>query len=277
MGQLTGRVAIVTGAARGQGRAQAVALAGAGATVVASDISATGAGTVDYPLGTSADLAETVELIRSAGGSASAAVADIRATADVDRLVESTVAGHGRIDIFVANAGICGHAALADISDEVWHDMIDTNLGGTFRCVRAVVPHMRRQRYGRVVAISSGAGRAGMATLGHYAASKWGVIGLIKSLALEVAADGITANVVCPGAVSTPMIHNDATYRLFRPDLERPTLDDVRPSFAARNPMGVPWLEPEDVARAVLFFATDPGRTSGAVLDLSLASSADRP
>ena len=275
MSQLKDRVAIVTGAARGQGRAHALALAAAGATVVATDIGSRGT-TAEYAVAGRGDLDETVELVRAAGGAAHAVVADMRDTAGVDELVRSTVDAHGRVDILVANAAICGFVPVADISDEVWTDMIDINLTGTFRCVRAVIPHMRRERYGRIVAISSGAGRTGMANLGHYAASKWGMIGLIKSVALEVAADGITANVVCPTAVGTPMIHTAAGFARSRPDIGNPTLDDVRETYAARNPMGVPWLEPEDVTRAVMYFATDTGATSGAVLDVSLGTSAGR-
>ena len=275
MTQLKDRVAIVTGAARGQGRAHALALAAAGATVVATDIGARPT-TAEYAVASRSDLDETVELVRAAGGKALAVVADLRETAGVDALVESTVDAYGRVDILVANAAICGFAQVTEISDESWADMIDINLTGTFRCVRAVIPHMRRERYGRIVAISSGAGRTGMARLGHYSASKWGVIGLIKSVALEVAADGITANVVCPTAVATPMIHNATGFARTRPDLEHPTVEDVRDTYAARSPMGVPWLEPEDVTRAVMYFATDRGTTSGAVLDVSLGGSAGR-
>ncbi len=133
---------------------------------------------------------------------------------------------------------------------------------------------------GRIVAISSGAGRAGMRHLAHYSALKWGLIGLVKTVALETAAHGVTANVVCPTSVATPMLLNDATFGVFCPDIERPTIDDVRPRLAALSPMGgpmgVPWLRPEDVSRAVLYLVTDPGYTSGSVVEVNLATSAAR-
>ncbi|GLY65453.1 mycofactocin-coupled SDR family oxidoreductase [Amycolatopsis taiwanensis] len=275
MGQLDGRVALVTGGARGQGRAHARALAAQGAHVVVCDIAAQ-VPTVAYPMATAEDLDETVETIRAAGGMASAATVDVRDSKAVDEVVGRTVAEFGRLDVLVANAGICGFSRVTDISDDSWHDMIETNLGGVFRCVRAVLPHMTGAGYGRIVATSSGAGRGGMATLGHYVAAKWGLIGLIKSVALETARTGVTANVVCPTTVRTPMVVNDASFATFCPGVERPEVDDVVARLAAMDPMGVPWLEPEDVTRAVLYFVTDPGRTSGTVLEVDLATSARR-
>jgi NAD(P)-dependent dehydrogenase (short-subunit alcohol dehydrogenase family) len=135
---------------------------------------------------------------------------------------------------------------------------------------------MTRQRYGRIVSISSGAGRGGMPNLGHYGASKWGLIGLTKTVAAETARLGITANVVCPTTVNTPMVINERTFALFAPDLENPTADDVRPRMAATNPMGEPWIEPEDVTRAVMYLVTDRGTTTGSVLEVNLGTSASR-
>ena len=272
---LDGRVALVTGGARGQGRAHARALAAAGATVVVSDIAAQ-IPTVGYPMSAASDLEETVEDIRRSGGNASSAVLDVRSSSDVDALVKATVSQHGRIDILIANAGICGFSPVAEISDDVWQDMIATNLTGVFHCIRAVLPHMTAAHYGRIVATSSGAGRSGMRNLGHYGASKWGLIGLVKTVALEVAPFGVTANVVCPTSVATPMVLNDATFGMFCPDIGQPTIDDVRTRFEALSPMGIPWLEPEDVSRAVLYLVTDPGYTSGTVIEVNLATSASR-
>jgi SDR family mycofactocin-dependent oxidoreductase len=272
---LDGRVALVTGGARGQGRAHARALAAAGATVVVSDIAAQ-IPTVGYPMPAASDLEETVEDIRRSGGNASFAVLDVRSSSDVDALVKAVVSQHGRIDILIANAGICGFSPVAEISDDVWQDMIATNLTGVFHCIRAVLPHMTAAHYGRIVATSSGAGRSGMRNLGHYGASKWGLIGLVKTVALEAAPFGVTANVVCPTSVATPMVLNDATFGVFCPDIEQPTIDDVRPRFEALSPMGIPWLEPEDVSRAVLYLVTDPGYTSGTVIEVNLATSASR-
>ncbi|MBX6748355.1 MAG: mycofactocin-coupled SDR family oxidoreductase [Micromonosporaceae bacterium] len=275
MGQLDGRVALVTGGARGQGRSHALALAAEGAHVVVCDI-ADQIPSVPYPLATREDLETTVSLIRDRGGAATPAVVDVRSSEAVARLVEDTVAQHGRVDILVANAAVTGFARVTDIDDATWHDVIDTNLTGAFYCIRAVLPHMLRQRYGRIVAISSGAGRAGMAELGHYAASKWGLIGLVKTVALEVATEGITANIVCPTTVATPMVHNPATLARFCPDIETPTVEDARPRFAALTPMRRAWLEPEEVTRAVMYLVTDPGCTSGSVIEVNLATSASR-
>lgn len=275
MGELDGRVALVTGAARGQGRAHALALAAAGAIVIASDIAAQIA-TVRYPMPGPADLAETVDLITRSGGHASAAVLDVRDTPGVEALVAAIASEHGRIDILVANAGVCDYCPVAEISDDAWQDVVGTNLTGAFNCIRAVLPHMTAAGYGRIVAISSGAGRAGMRNLGHYSASKWGLIGLVKTVALEVGVHGVTANVVCPTSVDTPMLLNDATFAVFCPDIEQPTLDDARQRLADLSPMGIPWLQPEDVSRAVLYLVTDPGYTSGSVIEVNLATSAAR-
>jgi SDR family mycofactocin-dependent oxidoreductase len=275
MGQLDGRVALVTGAARGQGRAHARALAADGAIVVACDIAAP-VDTVRYPMPTPDDLEVTVSLIAEHGGKATSRVVDVRDSAAVDAIVADTVSVHGRIDILVANAGICAFSPAEEISDAAWDEMLGTNLGGAFRCIRAVLPHMKRERYGRIVTISSGAGRGGMANLSHYVASKWGLIGLTKTVALETAGLGITANVVCPSTVGTPMVRNDATYQVFCPDIEHPSEQDAMPRLAALSPMGVPWLQPEDVTRAVMYLVTDPGFTSGSVVEVNLATSASK-
>jgi len=272
---LTGKVALVTGGARGQGRSHALALAAAGATVVVCDIAAD-IPTVYYPLGTAAELDDTVATITAAGGVGRGLVVDVRDSAQVNQAIDQIVAEFGTIDILVANAGISGYAPFGEMTDEAWADMIGTNLTGVFNCIRAVIAPMRRQGYGRVVAIASGSGRTGMRNLAHYAASKWGVIGLVKSVALETATDGITVNVVCPSTVRTPMIENEATARLFCPELEHPTFEDAEPRFAALTPMGKPWLQPEDITRAVMYLIEDPGVTTGSVVEVNLGTSANR-
>jgi SDR family mycofactocin-dependent oxidoreductase len=275
MGQLDGRVALVTGGGRGQGRAHALGLSAAGASVVVCDIAAQ-IDTAPYPLATIADLEQTVDLIRQGGGEARGEVVDVRDSRAVDELVDRIVDQFGQLDILVTNAGICGFAPVEKLTDQAWTDMIQTNLTGPFHCIRAVVPHMKGRHFGRIVTIASGAGRAGIPNVAHYCASKWGVIGLTKAVAAETARDGITVNAVCPTSVATPMIQNDATYSLFCPDIDGPTQDDARPRFESMNPMGRAWLEPEDITRAVLYLVTDPGCTTGAVLDVSLGASAAR-
>ena len=276
MGTLDGRVALITGGARGQGRAHALALAAEGAAVAVCDIAAP-IETVPYPLATQAELDETVDLVQANGGRCLGMVADIRDSRQVEEVVAHTVAELGSIDVLVANAGVCGYYAFGDITDDVWDDMVGTNLSGTFRCMRAVLPHMTEQGYGRIVVTSSGAGRGGAPNIAHYAATKWGVIGLAKSLALETAELGITVNVVCPTTVRTPMVENEQNYRLFCPDIENPSLEDALPRLGTLNPMHKPWLEPEEVSRAVLYFATDDaGSLSGTVFEVSLGASAYR-
>jgi SDR family mycofactocin-dependent oxidoreductase len=274
--QLDGRVAIVTGAGRGQGRAHVLALAAEGATVVACDIAAP-IDSVTYPLATPEELDETVQLVEKTGGRALGLVADIRDTDQVEAAAARTLDAFGRIDILVANAGICTSSPVDQITDQGWADMIDTNLSGTFKCIRAVLPTMKAQQFGRIVVVSSMTGRHGNQNLAHYSATKFGLVGLAKSVALEVARTGITCNVMCPTSVDTPMVHNEANYKLFCPEIENPTIDDVRPRFAGLNPMGIPWVEPEIFSRAIMYLVTDPGVMTGVVHEVSLGISASMP
>lgn len=276
MGKLNGQVAIVTGAARGQGRSHAVALAAEGAAVVAVDIAGP-METVPYPLSRSEDLDETVRLVQEQGVKGLGVAADIRDSGQVNALVDQTVASLGRVDILVANAGICYGVPIDDMTDAQWREMIDTNLTGTFWCMRAALPHMRRQRYGRVIVTASGAGRSALVNMAHYTATKWAVIGLVKTFALETAGTGITANALAPTSVHTPMVENPANIGLFCPDIQNPTIEDMKPRLAALNPLGIPWLEPEAVTKAVLYFALDDGYTTGTVLEINLGTSASRP
>ncbi|MGW0180540.1 mycofactocin-coupled SDR family oxidoreductase [Nocardia sp. NPDC003345] len=275
-GDLRGRTAIVTGAARGQGRAIGRALARRGATVWLTDLCAPG-DTAPYPLATAADLTETARLIEADGGSCRTRVLDIRDSAAVTACADSVAEQSGGIDILVTCAGIVGFAPVTELSDAVWADMLATNLTGTFHCVRAVLPHMVSGR-GRIVAISSMSGRQGTPNLAHYSASKWGVIGFVKSVALEYAERGITANVVCPTNVDTPMLHNPALYSLFAPDLDNPTRAEVEERYARMSPMRIPWCPPEAVADAVDHLVGESGRyVTGSVVDVGLGAAARMP
>jgi SDR family mycofactocin-dependent oxidoreductase len=276
MGKLSGQVAIVTGAARGQGRSHAVALAAEGAAVVAADIAAP-MDTVPYPLASREDLDETVRLVEAQGVRALAVPTDIRDSGEVSALVDQAVASFGRVDILVANAGICYGVPIDEMTDAQWREMIDTNLTGTFWCMRAVLPHMRRRSYGRVIVTASGAGRSALVNMAHYTATKWAVIGLVKTFALETAGTGITANALAPTSVHTPMVENSANIGLFCPEIKNPTIEDMKPRLAALNPLGIPWLEPEAVTRALLYLALDDGYTTGTVLEINLGTSASRP
>jgi SDR family mycofactocin-dependent oxidoreductase len=276
MGQLDGKVAVVTGGGRGQGRSHALALAAEGAAVVVCDIAAQ-IDSVPFPLATKEELDETVQLVEKAGGRCLGLVTDIRDTEQVTAMVDRTIEEFGRLDILVANAAICTPMPVDEITDQGWSDMVDTNLSGTFKCIRAVLPTMKSQQYGRIVVVSSMTGRHGNPNLAHYCATKFAVIGLAKTVALEVAEMGITCNVMCPTSVNTPMLHNEVNYKLFCPDIENPTLDDVRPRFATLNPMRVPWIEPEVFSRAVMYLVTDPGFISGSVHEVSAGISAMMP
>lgn len=274
---LHGRIALVTGAARGQGRAVTRALARRGVTVWATDLCGP-SDTAPYPLADTADLAETARLVRDVGGECHTAVLDVREATAVTALVDHIATESGPPDILVTCAGIVGAAPTADLTDAQWADMIATNLTGTFHCLRAVLPTMVRRRSGRIVAISSMSGRQGTPNLAHYSASKWGVIGLIKSVALEYADCGVTANVVCPTNVDTPMLHNPALYSLFAPDVTNPTREVVEPRYATMNPMRIPWAPPEAIADAVDHLVGDTGRfVTGSVLDVGMGATARMP
>ena len=189
------------------------------------------------------------------------------------RVVDAAITDSGRIDILVANAGIVSTSRLWELSDEAWAEMIGTNLTGVFHAMRAVVPHMRQRGHGRIVVISSLGGRTGLPGISHYSAAKWGVIGLAKSLALEVAAEGITVNVVAPTTVRTPMVVNEQAVE--RDANGEPLTDEVLGKrFAAHHPVPRPWVYPEDVAREVVHLVTEPGNITGAVIEIGLGQSA---
>jgi SDR family mycofactocin-dependent oxidoreductase len=277
MGKLDGKVALVTGAARGQGRSHALRMAEEGADLIISDL-CHDLPSVPYPLARPEDLLETRREIEKLGRRCVASETDVRDTAAVQAMVSEGVAELGRLDIAVANAGVCGFGKTWELTDEQWDEMIGVDLTGVFKTLRAVTPYLIAQRSGRIVATSSMGGRMGNPNLAHYVAAKWGVIGLVKTLALEVADKGITVNAVCPATVDTGMVHNPALYGLFAPDLTAPSREDVEPRYAAMSPMGVPWVSPADITDAVMFLVSDEARyISGSTLDVSTAASAGMP
>jgi SDR family mycofactocin-dependent oxidoreductase len=263
MGTLDGRVAFVTGVARGQGRSHAVKLAEEGADIIGIDALADEP-TVRYPLATRTDLDETAELIEHLGRRAILSRADVRDLPALTAAVDAGVASLGRLDIIVANAGIFSLGAVLDIHERTWQDMIDVNLTGAWHTLKAAVPHIRAGgRGGSVIMISSGAALMPPPGIGHYNAAKAGVVALAKTLAQEVGPEFIRVNCIGPGNVDTPMIDNDVTRRLFMPHLEQPTREDAeKPDsrYVAVNALPVPWVTPVDVSNVVAFLASDASR-----------------
>ncbi len=196
--------------------------------------------TVPYHLSSQADLDETVAQIEALDRRAIGLVADMRSTDQVNQVVTTAISEFGRIDILVANQGIISHAPVDGTTDEVWDNIIATNLTGIFKLTRAVLPHMRERGYGRIVATASSIARSGRANVAAYAASKWGVLGFVKSCAQDVAGTGITVNALCPSIMNTGMIFNPATFKLFCPEIGHPTQADfegrVKDMFAPAIP-----------------------------------------
>lgn len=262
MGLVDGKVALVTGAARGQGRSHAVRLAAEGADVIAVDICADRLETLSYALSTEDDLDATVREVEATGRRAVKAIADVRSLAELQQAVDAGLAELGRIDIVCANAGIGTWAVSWEMTEQQWSEMIDVNLTGVFNTVRAALPSMvERGEGGSLVLTSSTAGLRAYQNTAHYTAAKHGVIGLMKVLAQELGQHRIRVNAVCPTTVRTPLVINDSTFELFAPDVENPTEDDVREAFEGLNILpGVAWIEPSDVSDAVLFLCSDAAK-----------------
>jgi (+)-trans-carveol dehydrogenase len=258
--RVEGKVAFITGAARGQGRAHALRLASEGADIIAVDICAP-IDSVPYPLANEADLKETVRLVEGIGRKIVATQADVRDFAALENAVTAGVDELGRLDIVVANAGITGATPADALPLQDWQDMIDVNLTGVFHAVKASIPHMRAGGNGGAIVLTSSAlGIRAMPNLPHYVAAKAGVIGLMRALALELAPDRIRVNTVNPSIADTPMVQNEAMYKLFVPHLENPTREQAAEVFATMNPFPTPWVDAEDIAHAVLFLASDEAR-----------------
>lgn len=251
MAEFTGKVAFITGAAHGQGRAAALALAAQGARIVAFDI----ARSLSYPgytLGSSADLDSLVSEVQTLGSAAIAVVGDVRVDADVGRAVDAALATFGRVDILFNNAGIAAYGLAHELTEEAWDAVLDINLKGAWLVSRRVIPLLIAQRSGVIINNSSVAGLRGFAKLAHYTASKWGLTGLTKALALELAPHSIRVNSIHPTGVNTGM--NDGLAFL-----EGSTPTEIA-ERSAGNLLPVPWIETEDVSAAVLYLASDRGR-----------------
>ncbi len=261
-GLLTGKVAFVTGIARGQGRSHAVRMAAEGADIIGLDRCAP-MDTMGYPLGSEAELAETVAMVEGLDRRIVAGKVDVRDRDGMQALLKDGIAQLGRLDIVVASAGISPPAVpMWHVPPEQFDDVITTNLTGVFNTLALSVPHIRSgQRGGSIIVVSSGAALSGVPNLSSYVAAKTGVIGLARSLANEVARFQIRVNVIAPGTVNTPMVtENVQQFRLFRPDLPEPTVADVEEGFRTSMPMGLAWIEPDQISDAVVFLASDSAR-----------------
>ena len=249
MSGLADKVVVVTGAAKGTGRVHCERFADEGADVVAIDTHAN-----------AEDLQATAAKVRTRGRRCVIGVADVRDLGGLTAAVDAAAAELGRLDVIVANAGIHSAGAPAwKLTEETWRDTMDVNLTGVWHTVRACLPHVGATG-GSIVIISSTNGLRGTADSAHYTASKHAVVGLARTLANELGPRGIRVNTVHPGAVATPMVLNDATFKRLRPDLPNPTAADAAEVLAARNLLPVPWVEPVDVANAVVFLASSEAR-----------------
>jgi SDR family mycofactocin-dependent oxidoreductase len=261
-GRLEGKVLFVTGAARGQGRAEAVRLAEEGADVVGLDVCGPIAGREHSPPSSEEDLAETVRLVEAQGRRMIGVAGDVRNFPDVRKAVDAGLGEFGHIDIVVANAGVSGGRGLVhEISEDDWRVSIDVNLTGAWNTVRAALPGMiAAGNGGCVVLISSSVAAKPKQNLGDYGAAKAAVSHLAQTLAIENGPHNIRVNSLAPGFVDTPLVMNPTTLRSFRPDLEQPTSADVGPVVSQMNRLkGKPMLAPRDIANAVLWLASEEG------------------
>jgi (+)-trans-carveol dehydrogenase len=254
-----GKVALVTGAARGQGRNHALRLAEEGASIIAVDV----CGQIDsvvYPMSTKEDLALTVKEVEGRGGRIVATQTDIRDYTALASAVDDGVSEFGRLDVVSANAGICSYGAGEELPEQTWQDMIDVNLTGAWHTAKATIPHLVNTGGGSIVFTGSAAGQRPYPNCAHYVASKHGLLGLMKALAVELADRNIRVNTINPTTVATEMILNDFSYKYFRPDLENPGVEDAKPGLAGWNALPIPWVESDDVTNALMFLASDDGR-----------------
>jgi NAD(P)-dependent dehydrogenase (short-subunit alcohol dehydrogenase family) len=279
--ELTGKVAAVTGAARGIGRAIAVAMARGGAAVAGLDICAT----VDPHSGvtpaTPDDLRETGRLVRGAGARWLEIVCDQRDIAALRAAADHIDRELGAIDILVANAGTQGFQPLLEMHDSHWQTHVDVNLTGTANAIRSFAPHIVKRRSGRIIVVTSTQGRHGTLNGAAYSATKWGIIGLMKSAALELGRYGVTVNAVVPGLIDTPLTRHDERYAQVLAIAGKPPAGVAKDEAQAKqiltgsSPLGVPWIEPEDVAPVAVFLASDEARmVSGATYDCTAGDSA---
>jgi len=233
-----------------------------GADIIAIDIG-TQITSVPYAMASPEDLDETRHQVLALGRRIVARQVDVRDAEGLTRALDDGVAELGGVDIVVANAGIVGYGLAHDLEEQAWHDVLDVNLTGVWHTAKAAIPHLIEQdRGGSIVLVSSTRGLSARPNLAHYVAAKHGVVGLMRSLAVELAPHMIRVNCVLPGGVDTDMIHNATTYGLFAPDLPAHdrTRERLRERFQSLNALPVPWVDPVEISHAVLFLASDEAR-----------------
>ena len=260
MGNLEGKVAFITGAARGQGRSHALRLAREGADIIAVDLCGPVESVTDfYPPATPEDLKETVRQVEALDRRIVAVEADVRDMDAMAAAVNEGVAQLGRLDIVVANAGIFTFGPdTHKVDEQSWQELMDINVTGVWHSYKAAAEHLIESGPGgSVIIISSLAGFKGLANVAAYTTTKHAVVGLMKVLANELGPKGIRVNTIHPNSVDTLMVKNKKTYQLFRPELEDPQPEDAEAAFAGTNPMGKAWIEPEHISNAVAWLASD--------------------
>lgn len=280
-GILRGKIAVVTGAARGIGRAIAVDFAANGADVIGIDICREVSPILEYQPASDQQLEQTGEIVKSHGRRWLAITADIRRIEDLRAAADRIASEFGGMDIVVANAAIQNFKSLLEMEDAHWHDVIDNNLNGTANTVRAFAPHLVKRGGGRLILISSMQGRYGTKNGASYSASKWGIIGLMKSAALELGKHKITVNTIEPGLIDTPLTRNDKRWSMAvgetmtTPPPEHPSEEETVKARLPKVPLGVPWLTPEQVAPVAVFLASDAAvMVTGACYDVTGGDSA---
>jgi (+)-trans-carveol dehydrogenase len=271
MGRLNGMVAFITGAARGQGRAHAVRMAQEGADIIAVD-ACTAIG--PYVGASVADFEETVRQVEALDRRISWTQADIRDYDGLAAAVQEGVDDFGRLDIVVSNAAMSGMGRLAaEMTVDAWQEELDVNLSGQFKTCKVAIPHLKASGGGAIVITSSFAGLNGLPHGASYCSAKHGLVGLMRVLANEHGKDNIRVNTIHPTNVATPMLLNQKTYKLFRPDLENPTIDDFKEAAKRITLLSVPYVDPTDIANAAVFLASDEGRhITGIVLPVDAGS-----
>ncbi|MHA4854585.1 mycofactocin-coupled SDR family oxidoreductase [Rhodococcus sp. MSC1_016] len=261
MGKLDGKVAFITGVARGQGRSHALTLAREGANIIGLDYCRKPAST-QYDGATPEDLEETIRLVKETGAQIVAGEADVRDLEQVRAVFTQGIEQFGRVDIVLPNAGICAGGLSWEITEDAWREMLDINLTGVWHTVKVATPTMIEQGDGgSIIFTGSTEALKGSANISSYSASKHGVTGLMTSMARELGQYNIRVNSVNPTCVDTHMINNPFVYGLFRPDVENPQRADVVESFTQTHVLPIPWLEIQEVSDAILYLVSDSGRS----------------